>query len=58
VTAFGEMQTGFGFVTKSGDLLSVEHSRWLMGYPAGWHTCGDTETPSSRKSPPPSSAPL
>jgi len=48
--ATGEMLTGSGAGMGSGGQLSPEHSRWLMGYPAGWHTCGDTETPSSRKS--------
>ena len=56
-TASGLLLTGSGAGMESGGLLSPEHSRWIMGYPAGWHTCGDTATPSSRKSPQPSSAP-
>jgi hypothetical protein len=58
LTAFGDLLTGSGAGMESGGQLSPEHSRWLMGYPAGWHSSGDTETPSSRKSPQPSSAPL
>lgn len=29
--------------------LNPEHSRWLMGYPAGWGSYADTATRSSRK---------
>jgi hypothetical protein len=31
----------------NGAALSPEFSRWLQGYPRGWHSCEDTETPSS-----------
>ncbi len=50
MTAFGELLIGFIAGTRSGGVLSQEHSRWLMGYPKGWHTCGVTEMPSCRKS--------
>ncbi len=50
LTASGELLIGSSAGMDSGGLLNPEHSRWLMGYPAGWHTCGDTETPSSRRS--------
>jgi hypothetical protein len=30
--------------------LNPRWVEWLMGYPDGWTDCGDSETPSSRKS--------
>jgi hypothetical protein len=56
LTISGELLTGSGAGMESGGQLSPEHSRWLMGYPVGWHSSEDTETLSSRKSPQPSSA--
>jgi len=37
--------------TENRGALDPEHSRWLMGYPAAWGSCGDTAMQSSRKSP-------
>lgn len=45
LTASGLLLTGSTAGMESGGQLSPEHSRWLMGYPAGWHSSGDTETP-------------
>ena len=39
-----------------GGALNPEWVEWLMGYPVGWTDLRDSETPSSRKSPPKSSA--
>lgn len=39
---------GVNVVTGS---LNPEWVEWLMGYPAGWTDCGDSETPSSPRSP-------
>lgn len=38
--------------SRLGGSLNPTWVEWLMGYPAGWTDCGDSETPSSRKSPP------
>jgi hypothetical protein len=50
ITDSGELLIGCSAAMESGGQLNPAHSRWLMGYPAGWDDCGDTETPSSRKS--------
>ena len=50
LTASGEILTGSGAGMESGGQLNPDLPRWLMGYPAGWHSCVDTGTPSSRKS--------
>jgi hypothetical protein len=42
--------------TEKRGALSPEHSRWLMGFPAGWSNFAGTATRSSRKSRPNSSA--
>ena len=49
LTASGRMLTGSSAGTENGGQLNPEHSRWLMGYPAGWTSSAATATPSSRK---------
>ena len=34
----------------AGDPLNPEHSRWLMGYPVAWGSCGATAMQSCRRS--------
>lgn len=58
ITARGQMLTGCYAGMGSSGQLDPAFSRWLMGYPPEWCDCADTETPSSRKSPPSSSETL
>jgi hypothetical protein len=48
--ASGEILTGSSAGTAAGAPLSPEHSRWLMGYPAAWGSCGATAMRSCRRS--------
>lgn len=58
ITAHGQMLTGCYAGMEISGQLNPGLSRWLMGYPPEWCDCADTETPSSRKSPPSSSETL
>ena len=49
-TSDGTLLTGSFAQMANGGQLNPEHSRWLMGYPAGWGSCAATVTRSSRKS--------
>lgn len=55
ITAGGRMLTGSSAQMESGGQLNPAHSRWLMGYPAAWDSCGAMATPSIRYSAPNSS---
>jgi hypothetical protein len=51
-TALAEMrEAGQPYATVTTGLLNPEWVEWLMGYPEGWTDCGDSETPSSPRSP-------
>ncbi|WP_322111406.1 DNA cytosine methyltransferase [Tistrella sp.] len=50
VTTDGRLLTGSAAGMADGGLLSPEHSRWLMGYPAAWGFCGVMATRLSRRS--------
>lgn len=47
-TASGLMLTGSDAEMQSGGQLNPEHSRWLMGFPAEWGSCGATAMQSTR----------
>lgn len=48
--ALGSTPSGFPAETESPGQLNPAHSRWLMGYPAEWDSCGATAMQSCRKS--------
>lgn len=50
LTATGNLLTGSDAEMTGGGPLNPAHSRWLMGYPPEWDSCGATVTLSSRKS--------
>ena len=55
-TASGEMLTGCSAGMESGGQLNPDLSRWLMGYPAEWGSCGASAMRSIRTRRPSSSA--
>lgn len=48
LTVSGKMLTGCSAGMESGGQLNPEHSRWLMGFPAEWGSCGATAMQSIR----------
>lgn len=57
LTASGDLLTGSSAGMSDGGQLNPEHSRWLMGYPAAWGSCGATAMRSCRRQPRSSSTP-
>lgn len=57
LTASGDLLTGSCAGMSGGGQLNPEHSRWLMGYPAAWGSCGATAMQSCLKRRPSSSTP-
>lgn len=55
LTVTGELLTGSSAGMASGGQLNPAHSRWLMGYPAAWDSCGATAMQSISSRPRPSS---
>jgi hypothetical protein len=51
LTRAGELLTGLAAGMSDGGRLNPDHSRWLMGYPAAWGSCGATAMRSSRRPP-------
>lgn len=49
LTATGEMLIGSSAGMESGGQLNPEHSRWLMGLPAVWASCGASAMESLRR---------
>lgn len=56
--AFGATSISSPAQTGKRGALNPAFSRWLMGYPAAWDSCGATAMQSSRKSPRSSSVPI
>jgi hypothetical protein len=50
LTVSGEMLTGSSAQMSDGGQLNPAFSRWLMGFPAAWGSCGVTAMQSCRKS--------
>jgi hypothetical protein len=47
----GIISTSSPAATEKRGVLNPAHSRWLMGYPAAWDSCGATAMQSCRRSP-------